>query len=549
MSALSESRIDRRQLRALLLAAWKTDLRGSGNPVAPSGDGSRKIPPVLAVMALKLFIGLGLGAMVFIVREPFTAAFLVFSTMTVFLAITVLLEFSNLILRPDEHLIIAALPVGSKTFFAAKMIHLLAYVNVLGSLICLPPAITSAVANRNPLLLPGFLIAGVLAATAMGLSFVLLYALLLRIVDREAMQRVLGYANLALTLVVYLGYFVAPMMLGGYPLSAIPRLSPGWIYLAPPAWFAAVVKLLAGEAAPVDIGASLFALVLIAVVFRAAMSKLSLEYAETLFDTIGRDEPLRKRGGSGRDSRLLSLVAASEDRAVWMLIRKQFKYDNRFKTSILSILPLTAIYVFLAVLEGGVAPDPFLAPPGDAAAGGYFLLYIAAALFPYMITFGTVNSDSYRSAWVFYASPADRTRIILSPARYALVWFCLPFTLLLAGIFTWYFGSALHAVLHCLVIYAILVIQTRMLTLMYPRIPFSQPPKTGQRTLYIFVLVTLSIIVMCVPMGIVTAVGYGGYAGYSVWLGGAMVINGVLSRIIRRTIPRRAAGMEFLAPV
>ena len=166
-----------------------------------------------------------------------------------------------------------------------------------------------------------------------------------------------------------------------------------------------------------------------------------------------------------------------------------------------------------------------------------------------MITFGTVNSDSYRSAWVFYASPADRTRIILSPARYALVWFCLPFTLLLAGIFTWYFGSALHAVLHCLVIYAILVIQTRMLTLMYPRIPLSQPPKTGQRTLYIFVLVTLSIIVMCVPMGIVTAVGYGGYAGYSVWLGGAMVINGVLSRIIRRTIPRRAAGMEFLAPV
>ena len=140
-------------------------------------------------MALKLFIGLGLGAMAFIVREPFTAAFLVFSTMTVFLAITVLLEFSNLILRPDEHLIIAALPVGSKTFFAAKMIHLLAYVNVLGSLL---PAAGDRFRRRQPepLLLPGSS-SRVLAATAMGLSFVLLYALLLRIVDREAMQRVL----------------------------------------------------------------------------------------------------------------------------------------------------------------------------------------------------------------------------------------------------------------------------------------------------------------------------------------------------------------------
>jgi hypothetical protein len=549
MSALSESVIDGRQVKALLGSAWKTDLRGSGNPMDPSGGASGKMPPILAVMAVKLFIGLGLGAMVFFVREPFTAAFLVFSTMMVFLAMTVLLEFSNLILRPDEYSIIAALPVGSKTFFAAKMIHLLAYVNALALLLYLPPAVAAAVANRNGRLLPGFLLAGALAATAMGLLFVLLYALLLRIVDREVMQRVLGYANLALTLVVYLGYFVAPRILEGHALSAIPRFSSGWIYLAPPAWFAAVVKLLAGEAAPRDIGASLFALALLAVAFRAAMSKLSLEYAGTLADTVGRDEPLRKRGRNGWGSRLLGLLAASEDRAVWTLIRKQFKYDNRFKMSILSILPLTAIYVFLGVSEGRMTPDPFLAPPGDAAAGGYSLLYIAAALFPYMITLGTVNSDAYRSAWVFYASPADRTRIILSPARYALIWFCLPFTLLLAGIFTWYFGSAVHAMLHCLVIYAILVIQTRILTLLYPRIPFSQPPKTGQRTLYIFVLVLLSIIVMCVPMGIVTALGYGGYAGYAAWLAAAMITNGILSRIIGRTIPRRAARMEFTAPV
>lgn len=515
----------------------------------PSGGGSGKVPPMVAVMLVKLFIGLGLGAMVFVIREPFTSAFLVFSTMMVFLTMTVLLEFSNLILRPDESHIIAALPVGSRTFFAAKMTHLLAYVNVLGSLIYLPPAIASAVANRNPLLFPGFLVAGALAATAMGLSLVLLYALLLRIVDREAMQRVLGYANLALTLVVYLGYFVAPRMLEGDALSAIPRFSTGWIYLAPPAWFAAVVNLLAGEAAPGDAAASLFALLLLAAAWRAAMSRLSLEYAGTLADTVGWDDAHRKTAGSGWGSRLLGLVAASEDRAVWTLIRKQFKYDNRFKMSILSILPLTAIYVFLGISEGKAVPDPFLAPAGEGTAGGNSLLYIAAALFPYMITLGTVNSDAYRSAWVFYASPADRARIILSPARYALLWFCLPFTLLLAGIFTWYFGNAAHAVLHCLMIYAILMIQTRILTLMYPRIPFSQPPKTGQRTLLIFVLVILSIIVMCVPMGIVTAVGYGGYAGYAAWLAAALVINGLLARIIQRTIPRRAARMEFTAPV
>ena len=177
------------------------------------------------------------------------------------------------------------------------------------------------------------------------------------------------------------------------------------------------------------------------------------------------------------------------------------------------------------------------------------MLYIAVAMAPFMITIGTVNSDSYRSAWIFYASPADRTRIILSSARFALIWFCFPFTILLAGIFTWFFGSLIHAVLHCIMIFAFLMILTKVMVLFYPRIPFSQPQKTGQRSMSLFIMMLVSMATVMIPMTILSVVGYGGYIGYTILIGIVLAVNVTLHQILKRTIPRRAARMEFTAPV
>jgi len=549
MTDLSESKVDLLQLKTLLRTAWKTDLRNSGNPMNPSANRSRGLPPLLAVMMVKLFIGIGLAVLTFFIRDPFMSSFLVVSTMVVFLAMTVMLEFSNLILNPEDYKIMAVQPVSSKTFFAAKVIHLLAYVNTLAFLLYFPSAVTGAAANSNILLFPAFIAAGVLSASAIGLSFVLVYTLLLRIASREVMLRVLGYFNMTFTLMVYLGYFIAPKMLGKESLLLVREFKSGWIYLAPPAWFAAIVQLFTDQASAKDLGAAILALIVLYAVYRTGVSRLSLGYAQTLAEIVEQKESKKNKRRKGVFSGIFRAVTSGEDRAVWTLIRKQFKYDNRFKMSILGIIPLMAIYVFIGISEGETVPDPFLASLGDGRTGGNYLLYIAAAMFPYMITFGTVNSDSYRSAWVFYISPADRTRIILSSARFALVWFCLPFTLVLTGVFTWYFRNPVHAVLHCLVVYLILTVQTKIMVLLYPRIPFSQPAKTGQLSMSVMIMVFISIPVMCVPMVIISMVGYGGYMGYVIWTGGLFAVNFALFRIVNRVIPERARKMEFTAPV
>ena len=404
MIELSESRIDKRQVKTLLRAALKTDWRGSSNPMNAAGNRSTKFPPMLGVVIWKGLIGLGLAPWTFIVKDPFMASLFVYSAMAVFLSITILLEFSNLILSPDEYQIVAPLPIGSKTFFVTKLIHLLAYVNILGSIIYLPSAVTASIVNQNLLLFFSFSLAGLLAATTLGMVFVVLYTLILKIVNRETMQRVSGYVQLILISLFYFGFFVAPRLIDRESLGNLADSI--WLYLAPPAWFSAIAKLPAGNISGIDLCASFIGIIVLFMFFRAGVSRLSLSYAQTLSTTVVQRGQLKRKQKRGLIARLTLAVSNHEDRAVWKLIRKQFKYDNRFKMSILVIIPLTALYVYMGIADGKTPVDPFTISFGMNAGNANFMLYMAVAMLPFLVTINTSFSESYKSAWVFFASPA-----------------------------------------------------------------------------------------------------------------------------------------------
>ena len=178
-----------------------------------------------------------------------------------------------------------------------------------------------------------------------------------------------------------------------------------------------------------------------------------------------------------------------------------------------------------------------------------FMLYMAVAMLAFLVTINTSFSESYKSAWVFFASPADSTRIVLSSARFAVTYFCFPFTILLAGLITWLFGDYIHALLHSLFLFALLMILTKLMVLIYPRIPFSQTQKAGQSTAIFFLMMLVALPIAMVPMIIVSTIGYGGYRGYTIYLVTALILNFALHWILKKTIPKRIAKLELSAQV
>jgi hypothetical protein len=227
-------------------------------------------------------------------------------------------------------------------------------------------------------------------------------------------------------------------------------------------------------------------------------------------------------------------------------MRKQFKYDNRYKLSVLMVIPLTLLYVYMGLKDGQILADPFNVAAAVAKGGSNFTVYMALAFIPSMVIFGSAYSASYQAAWIYYTSPADRTRLVLASNRFAMIFFCIPYLIFMCALMTYFFGSILHAILHCIVLYFVLLILVDLIALIVPRIPFSMPMKSGQRTGAMMITMFIPMIAVMVGMQILARVGYGGVIGYGTIVFALLLIALLLSHLQRRLIPRRLAKIEFI---
>ena len=111
---------------------------------------------------------------------------------------------------------------------------------------------------------------------------------------------------------------------------------------------------------------------------------------------------------------------------------------------------------------------------------------------------------------------------------------------------TYFFGSVVHAILHCVVLYFVLLVLVDLIALIAPRIPFSMPMKSGQRTGAMMITMFIPMIVVLVGMQILSRVGYGGVIGYGTIVFVLMLIVLLLSHLQRRSDSTALAKQECL---
>lgn len=540
----AQDRIDKHQLKSLLKVAIKTDFRGSHNPFHSYGKGESNFPPILGVLIMQAVVSLVMSVFVFKINDAFFGTLAVNTFVLVFISLTILLEFSNLILSPDDYAIISPHPVNSRTFFVAKSLNFLIFVSASAIVMAAAPSIVAGVVSGRWWLGPITFLSAWSMALAASLFFILFYTVMLRVVKRETMQRYLGYSQLLFIVVIYGGYMVLPRLVENFADLDLSRFDTWYLYLAPPAWFASWPALFADSFRYDRLIAALVGIGSLALMVSLGMSRLSLDYALTLADTVEQQEKLVARRKKGFIGKMMDAVANNEDRAIWSLIRAQFKFDNRFKTPILTIIPLTALYIYMGLRDGGTIVDPF-AIVESARVQTNFFLYLAVAFLPMMIVTSTSNSASANASWVFFASPSDRLRLVMASARFSVVFFCIPYLLLLCGILTYFFGNFIHAALHCFIIFLILIVMLQMMLTIMPRIPFSLPMRSGQRSLAFFAMFLIPTAFIIGPMIVLLKVGYGGPMRYLTIAAVLGLLVWLTNVILRKSTPKRLNKLEY----
>jgi hypothetical protein len=521
---MRDDAIDWPQWRALARVALLDQLRSGGRALGLGGSSEARYGPILLLLLLNFLLGIVFALLIWAGVLPFLAAtaHLTFVMFTVGSA--VVLEFHGLVLSPLDHERLGYLPVSSRTFFAARLASLGAYVGAIATALSLVPWVAYATAGgfapRRGLAAIG---ATLLAAGATALAAIVAYTTVLG----RAPERHVRTALTALQLLVGLVLYGSIMLLPRLALGAVPALlegEPAWLFVSPGAWFASIVEVARGAGDRRHALASVVAVGASAALVLAARGRLSLEYAERL----GHLAP--GAGEAAAPASAARWFRSGEARAVRLLVGAQFRYDMRFRLGVLAIVPLTLVYLFTGLVDraGGGHEDPFL-------------LYMAALFFPAMIKNAVIRTDAYKAAWVFYASPADPAALLVA-LKNVVVWFFLVPYLVFAGVLLAATVPEPWMVPPILVLLGLLSHAVLMLDMVAePALPFSRPwTAARQTTSLLLVMIVASLLAAIGPRLFMTGPIVGGLL-----LAGVLAWNLWLGRRLRARVERQLAGAEF----
>ncbi len=536
--------VDYEQWRALMRVAIKLDLRTASFGQQRSGRQESAIGQMIARLWIYPFVGISLAMFVGINKDVFFTGALLVSCTMIMVAMLVLIDFGAVVMSPDDFAIIGYQPVSSRTFFISRLANVLIYSTTLSLAIgIIPIGAFFFTLGFKPLLGLAAFLAVLLGGVATTLFLVFIYAGILKVIHPNKLKRAMVYIQLAMSFITFGGYFflmgsVNPKIIGNMALA--PKT---WHFLLPPAWFASYLNLATGNWRLIEMVAAVFSCAVLAFLFIKARGKLALDYADSLSSAMTVSEGPKKISKISMSApRRSRLFAKNESRTVALLIRNQFKYDQKFKLAVLSILPLSVIYLIMGIGKGGMT-DPFITQ--SIPSGNSWFLYYAIFLFPIMLNASLANSDSYQASWIYYATPADRSRLVLASKGFVFLYFEIPYLTLLGAVFFYYWRNLWHVAVHAGVLALLSHIILQITVLIHPALPFSMPVRKAQRSKH---LVAVMVLATMAAIGLIPVLIYWVYPHAPVLAGtiaGFTAISWLLEIALKKRVQRLTTSMEY----
>jgi hypothetical protein len=317
-------------------------------------------------------------------------------------------------------------------------------------------------------------------------------------------------------------------------VSSLALTKSPWMLLGPPTWFASYLEIAEGRAGLMELLPAAASIVVFAWLAAGLSGRLSLDYAARL----GAMSTATVRAGPAR-TRLLDrmLFSGGEARAVALLVRSQFRNDQKFRLGVLGILPLTLVYVFMGWRNGGIG-DPFVANHNASP------VTFAVLMFPTMLKVQLTRSDSFRASWVFFACPTDRMRVVRSSKNVLVALFLVPYLLFLFALFAYISGQPLHALVHVALLGVVSHLLLQTAVLLDPELPFSRPTEKGKQSSALYGLM-FTMILVGVFLQFFTAWLYESVIWTVSVFAALLLLGQALDRLTRVRVAHQAARLEF----
>jgi ABC-2 type transport system permease protein len=531
---------DYEQWRVLTGVALKLDLRNASFGQRGIGESDNRGWQIFARVWIYVLFGIIFGVMVGINKDVFFTGLILITYTMMIVAMLVMVDFGAVVITPDDYLIMGYQPVSSRTYFLSRLTNVLIYSTAIALAVgIIPVLVFFFTLGFNPMLGFAALLAILLGSVAATLALVIIYAGLLRALPADRLKSIVGYVQMVMSFLVFGGYVFFTGSMKFNALSVVSLDPSPWLFLLPPAWFAGYLSLAAGNFRLYEAAGAAFSIIALAFLLIKARGKLALDYSDRLSSAM--NVRVESKKASNPRLRRSWFLKKDEPRAVALLVRNQFKHDQKFRLAVLSILPLSLVYLFIGLGKGDLV-DPFLLR--NILAGNSWFLYYAVLLFPIMLNANLSNSDSYQASWIFYATPADRGRLVLASKGFVFAYFEIPYLMILGVVFFYFWRNLWHVLVHAAMLALLSHIFLQITVLFHPALPFSMPLRKAQRSRNLIVIMVLASIAAFGLMPVLVLV-YPHPVLLSAVMAGFAIFSWLLEVLLRKLVQSRTASMEY----
>lgn len=487
-------------------------------------------------MVLSLLIGMIYLSVFSVTTDARLQAFLWFSAYLLTMCITLITDFSYVLIDPRDNYILLPRPVSDRTLVVSRLLHIALHISKIAVPMSLSPFVLILIEYGVAPALWFWLLAMLLTFLAIFLINTA-YLLVLRITLAEKFKEVINSMQIAFSIVMFGVYFLGPRAMrnldiqGSFNSGDFP-----WLPFAPTWWFAGayawpVEGWQRGTAADIAL-TFLTPAVCLWVVVRFLAPSFNRKIAG-----MGAGDPaprvvksLKRADSSVPFYKKMSRLFAKDGQEqlsfelVWLLTSRTREFKLKVYPSIAYVFVMGVGIIFFSDRGtfrqqwGQIQETPVY----------LFLIYMSSFIFITAISH-LVYSEKYKAAWVYFASPLEAPGRILAGAwKAALVKFLLPVYLLIslfAGVI-WGIKVIPDLIVGFL---NVLVISLLYALIILRELPFSAAPDLGNNTGKMM----RNLLVMIIPAFIGLAhfvlgllAGKGGNALYYGMLAGFALLSG-----------------------
>jgi hypothetical protein len=481
--------VDYAQWRALVRAFISIDFDALKGGAQGGLTGRRAAGGAFAFILVYGLAGLSPAIVIWFSHDLLLSGTYTVSIVAFMLTASLLVGEGSAIISANDHHVLGFRPISSRTYFAVRVTTVFVRTLIIVTLVSLPPVMVILLKDGLHIQLAIGLLAAVYAVGAAAtLSIIAMYGWLLAKAGPARMQRYVVYVQFAANTITWGGVLIASRDLASKALTGVSLSGKPLAILYPGVWFGSYLQIAAGQADTTAIVAAVLSVALIGVLTRSITGKVSLQYAANLSRLSAEAAPT----AADSPSRWLGFLS-NETRAVAILVRSQLRHDMKFRIGLVSLVPITFIYMYMGARDGP-PPDPFVHGM-KGGGGGIGIIQVAIMFLPLTMRRVLVTSDAFAASWIFHTTPADRAKLVLSSRNIIAAFFLFPYLAFLGVLFAWSFHNPLHAAVHALFLGALSYLVLQFTVMMSPQLPFSMPHNKDTNA-------GMNMVTMAVAMGV-----------------------------------------------